>query len=254
MIGFDIEHQPYHGPVPENCELVLQDVCTLHGSQFRNAACIVASPPCQKYSWMAQPWSAAKREAAWQRWERQAPIWRGQFTLNDLFDACFRIQREASEASGHQIPLIVENVIGAQPWVGRAVWHYGSYYLWGDVPILMPHTPYGRKVPGNDTFKKTGEPGGKLTDQRYPSTKITCYANQRDGFSHTRHLTNQRESDAIKVSGAWFGSYAEQKAAGTISPGRLHGSRSDARRAASAEIAMIPFELSSHIARVYKPR
>jgi hypothetical protein len=22
--------------------------------------------------------------------------------------------------------------------VGRAAWHYGSFYLWGDVPALMP--------------------------------------------------------------------------------------------------------------------
>jgi len=36
-IGFDIEHLPHHGPVPENAELVLQDVTTLHGSQFKDA-------------------------------------------------------------------------------------------------------------------------------------------------------------------------------------------------------------------------
>jgi hypothetical protein len=57
-----------------------------------------------------------------------------------LFDACFHIQREACEAAGHHIPMVVENVKGAQPWVGRAAWHYGSYYLWGDVPALMPFT------------------------------------------------------------------------------------------------------------------
>lgn len=56
-----------------------------------------------------------------------------------LFAECFRIQREASEAAGRHIPLIVENVRGAQRWVGRARWNFGSYYLWGDVPALMPH-------------------------------------------------------------------------------------------------------------------
>jgi hypothetical protein len=35
VIGFDIERRPYPG------QLVLQDVLTLHGSQFRNAAEIV---------------------------------------------------------------------------------------------------------------------------------------------------------------------------------------------------------------------
>jgi hypothetical protein len=57
---------------------------------------------------------------------------------NTLFEACFRIQREACEAAGRHIPLIVENVRGAQKWVGRARWNWGSFYLWGDVPALMP--------------------------------------------------------------------------------------------------------------------
>src|SRR6188508_2094368 len=32
-------------------QLVIQDVLTLHGSQFKDAALIVASPPCQEYSY-----------------------------------------------------------------------------------------------------------------------------------------------------------------------------------------------------------
>ena len=95
---------------------------------------------------MAMPWSRAKREISWQLWAQESPF--GNFHLNDLFDACFRIQREASEAAGWQIPLVVENVKGAQPWVGKAAWHYGSFYLWGDVPALMPITFKGAKVPG----------------------------------------------------------------------------------------------------------
>src|SRR5579863_7569145 len=106
-------------------QLVLQDVTTLHGSQFKNAAVIVASPPCQAYSYRAMPWKRAKALPP---------------PDNTLFDACFRIQREASEAAGRYIPLIVENVRGAQKWVGKAAWHFGSYFLWGDVPALMPIT------------------------------------------------------------------------------------------------------------------
>lgn len=37
-----------------------------------------------------------------------------------IIPQCFRIQREASLAAGKPIPLVVENVKGAQPWVGRA--------------------------------------------------------------------------------------------------------------------------------------
>jgi site-specific DNA-cytosine methylase len=97
-IGFDIEHLPHHGSVPPGAELVLQDVLTLHGSQFRDAALILASPPCQAYSYRAMPWKRAKALPP---------------PSNELFDACFRIQREASESAGRYIPLVVENVKGA---------------------------------------------------------------------------------------------------------------------------------------------
>lgn len=48
VVGFDIERHVY-GDQKYPAQLVLQDVLTLHGSQFKNAAVIVASPPCQAY-------------------------------------------------------------------------------------------------------------------------------------------------------------------------------------------------------------
>lgn len=106
--------------------------------------------------------------------------------------------------------------------------------------------------------------------------KTVGHANIRDGFDHTRHLTNQRESEGVKqrgsgpawfdkalderrkaafvkVSGDWFGPCGEMKAAGTISPTRTTGNRTTARKAASAQIAKIPFELARWIGHVYKP-
>jgi hypothetical protein len=134
VIGFDIERHVY-GEHRYPAQLVVQDVLTLHGSQFRNAALIVASPPCQEYSYMAMPWTRAKAKAAAIRADKTgAELER----LNRLFNACFRIQIEASTAAGQHIPLVVENVKGAQPWVGRARWSFGSFYLWGDVPALNP--------------------------------------------------------------------------------------------------------------------
>src|SRR6267378_2908324 len=130
VVGFDIERHQY-GEAKYPGQLVLQDVLTLHGSQFKDAALIVASPPCQAYSYRAMPWSRAK---ALPRPD------------NSLFEACFRIQREAVGAAGHFIPLVVENVRGAQKWVGRARWNFGSFYLWGDVPALMPMTRKAVKV------------------------------------------------------------------------------------------------------------
>jgi hypothetical protein len=62
------------------------------------------------------------------------------------------------------------------------------------------------------------------------------------------------EAAGIKVSGDWFGSYAEQKAQGTISPGRLHGKGSPKRAMASAMIAKIPLPLSRYIAATFRPQ
>lgn len=141
VIGFDIERHAY-GDHQYPAQLVVQDVLTLDGVQFRDAGLIVASPPCQEYSYMAMPWKRAKQIERALKGEDEFPDgYKGSRTvdeLNSLFDACFRIQREASEAKGEHVPLVVENVCGAQKWVGPARWRHGSYYLWGDVPALMP--------------------------------------------------------------------------------------------------------------------
>ena len=94
--GGDLQH--VYGEHRYPAQLVLQDVRTLHGRQFGNAALIVASPPCQDYSYRAMPWKRAKALPP---------------PSNELFDACFRIQREATAAAGFRIPLVVENVKGA---------------------------------------------------------------------------------------------------------------------------------------------
>ena len=85
---------------------------TLHGAQFKDAALIVASPPCQEFSYMAMPWTRAKAKAAAIRADTSGKM---LTDLTALFDACFRIQAQASVAAGHRVPLIVENVRGAQP-------------------------------------------------------------------------------------------------------------------------------------------
>lgn len=59
VVGVDIEHHVY-GVHRYPGQLVVQDVTTLHGSQFKDAALIVASPPCQEYSYMAMPWKLAR--------------------------------------------------------------------------------------------------------------------------------------------------------------------------------------------------
>ena len=163
VVGFDIEQHVY-GDHRYPAQLVIQDALTLHGSQFKDADLIVASPPCTEYSYMAMPWSRAKQiKRALEGKDEFPEGYKGSRTvdeLNALFDACFRIQREACEAAGRHIPMVVENVRGAQTWVGRAAWNYGSFYLWGDVPALMPSNTRGKKIPsfnGRRTDPGNGE-------------------------------------------------------------------------------------------------
>lgn len=229
VIGFDIERHVY-GEHRYPAQLVIQDVLTLHGSQFKNVDLIVASPPCQEYSYMAMPWSKAKVLAADYRSGR-----RDVKQLTALFDACFRIQREACEASGRHIPLIVENVRGAIPWVGRSRWNFGSFHLWGDVPALMPPAVTTRVRVAPSTHRGHGS--------------ILSNIIVGDGIKGAHgtsgsHWTNPAER-GIKCGGDWFNDSEP-------SISRMTSSKSPARKAASAMIAKIPLPLSRHIAAVYK--
>ena len=136
------------------------------------------------------PWTRAKKLAA----DVRADPMRLEKELA-LFNACFRIQEEACAAAGRHIPLIIENVRGAIPWVGRSRWNWGPFHFWGeDIPALMP--TFDRKGKGFKGFKK---------DWR------NCEAS------------------------------------------RSHSSKSAFRKQWSAEIAKIPPEIGTWIARCFKP-
>jgi hypothetical protein len=265
VIGFDIEQHVY-GEHRYPGKLVIQDVLTLHGSQFKDAALIVASPPCQEYSYMAMPWSLAKAKAAAIRAdETGAELER----LNRLFNACFRIQREASDAAGRHVPMVLENVRGAQPWVGRARWAFGSYFLWGDVPALMPIQRYHQrlKVKAGEQWNinRSDFTGTRGWDE---GSKTPGAPHVRQGEPHTRHLTNPAEHGR-KHGGDWFSDpTSPSRQGGQIKPGRKGAgagaawfdgnlcqlpSASPRRKEASALIAKIPLPLSTHIARTFKP-
>lgn len=306
VIGFDIERHDYGtGGYPG--QLVIQDVLTLHGAQFKDAAVIVASPPCQAYSYRAMPWKRAKALPP---------------PSNELFDACFRIQREAIQATGtrcaecggsgvcqrrvaysdvidevctacdgfgfvgcRQIPLVVESVRGAQKWVGSAGWSFGSYYLWGDIPALMPipraalkwgdcngkrfderpknnvaaHRE-GTKVKGvrfdgsgryfqSESVKVCSTDGGRRTDPgkgaRFTSRDCGIEGLKVPGIKLSEVGFNVAAARAIDQANkpAGFRQTADMK--------RQHIGYS--RKAASAQIAKIPFRLAQYIARCYKP-
>lgn len=295
--GYDIEAHQY-GDERYPAELVLKDVLTLDGAALADAALIVASPPCQEYSYMAMPWGRAKQFARALRGEDVFPDGhKGSRTideLNALFLACFRIQREASAAAGRPIPMVVENVKGAQPWVGRARWSFGSYFLWGDVPALMPIQRYharqkvkegeqwnvnranftgtlgwdeGLKNPGFRFGGSDGSPSASFQTEsvnrhvdgvKNPgrslapgsakfNDRIANYPPEaaRDMKPPAR-VADREPDDGRKSVGSgakWF----DQNIASLPS----HSKR---RKAASAKIAKIPLVLSTHIARVYRPK
>jgi hypothetical protein len=236
VVGFD-NHQHVYGEHRYPAQLVIQDVLTLHGRQFKDAALIVASPPCQGYSYRAMPWKRAKALPP---------------PDNSLFEACFRIQREAIKAAGHHIPLVVENVRGAQPWVGRSRWNYGSFYLWGDVPALMPMVRKHAKVGGLDWSKygqpdyKTSGAAGCFRDSAIKNTGGSWFNiahNKGSGVGRNPDGRND-PGDHIKMGGDWFG---PKDFIARCSSG------SRRRRFASAMIAKIPLPLARHIARSWRP-
>jgi hypothetical protein len=243
VVGFDIEQHVY-GEHRYPAQLVVQDVLTLHGSQFKTAALIVASPPCQKYSYMAMPWSKAKAEAAAIRADTSGKM---LAELNRLFDACFRIQKEASLAAGRHVPLVVENVRGAIPWVGRSRWNFGSFHLWGDVPALMPMAMGGRK--GTKPVPNRGWTQGcaiTLGLENYNGAKVPGVRFDGSGKSfQSASVLHHSDDSGTKIGGDWFSD--------PNSTCRRHGSKSNARKMASAMIAKIPLPLSRHIAATYLP-
>ncbi len=242
VTGYDIEEHAY-GDMRYQGNLVLQDVATIRGADLKDAALIVASPPCQEYSYMAMPWKLAKAKAAAIRADET-----GQklAALNRLFNECFRIQKEASFAAGRHIPMVVENVRGAQPWVGRARWNYGSFYLWGDVPAIMPMT-LGRKVPG---FRFDG------SGKSFQTASVDHTKNNGGSWFNVAHNTTsgKGKNPVQELTGIKGGEGYERDhpaAFGWKKPNT--SSHSTARKRASAMIAMIPLALSRHIAATYRP-
>lgn len=246
-IGFDIEKHDYgFGCYPG--ELVLRDIRSITGDelvrQYGAPVCIVASPPCQEFSYMAMPWSKAK-----EKMRKIVADPKEQIRLTELFNQCFRIQREVSEAAGRYVPMVVENVKGAQKWVGRSRWNFGSFHLWGDVPALMPierkfksqglnwsdQTKRGQdftRVAGRQAMEGIKLPGNN-SDRRWSNMDI-----KRLGDAGLK----KRDEDGYDYPNRSFG----WKAPAT-------SSRSNRRKQASAEIAKIPPMLAWWMAKCFKP-
>jgi len=271
-IAFDIERPSCS--IPEGCDYVLQDVLTLDGAQFRNATIIVGSSPCQEFSYRAMPWKRAKA---------LPPPYLGI----ELFEAQFRIQREASKAAGRHIPLVVENVCGAQKWVGRAKAHFGSYYLWGDIGsvggvIVPPQVAFGKLLRARRQLKRPDRnfhafenglgsspsfngadhesrgrkgPGGDwFKDGRQGQDACAEGIKQRgSGAEWFDDVLNERRKAAtagLKSSGPWMGVPYVERGDGPWK----RSSRGNSRKEASAIIAEIPFDLAYWTAQCFLPQ
>lgn len=247
VVGFDLEHEPHHGPVPPGADLVLQDVRTIDGARFKDAALIVSSSPCQEFSYRAMPWKRAKA---------LGPPLLGL----ELFAQAFRIQREAIAAAGHFIPMVQENVRGANPWVreefGRSRWSYGSYHLWGDVPALMPiPLRIHNKIESPHLFLRDPKRAGGKYAPNY--TKDDATKNSGGSWYNVAHNTTsgtgQNLDGRLDISEGRKGYASGTGNLGKSTVSRTTSSKSSARKAASARIARIPLALSRHIARTYFP-
>ena len=276
-IGFDIEAHDYgKGGYPG--ELVLRDIRSINGAELVQTygvpAVIVASPPCQEFSYMAMPWSKAK-----EKMRKILASTEEQKRLTDLFNQCFRIQREVSVAAGHYVPMVVENVRGAQRWVGKAQYNFGSFYLWGDVPALLPipgkvrkvegfrfdgsgksfQTAAVRKCEGNKTVGMNWsdpEYGGKNVHNIPGRSKGVSFTDVA-GFAHGVKVSSENGRRTDPGKGARFTS-RDCGSEGTKqfkdfhdSPVAALGSKSKARKQASAEIAKIPPALATWIAKCF---
>lgn len=113
VIGYDILPNPsFRG------EFRRMPVQYILPSELVGAVVICASPPCTEFSRHDQPWTR----------KRNPPP-----PDMSLVRAAFRL----GELSG--VPLVLENVRGAQKFIGPAQARFESCYLWGDgVPALLP--------------------------------------------------------------------------------------------------------------------
>jgi hypothetical protein len=169
--------------------------------------------------------------------------------------------------------LILENVKGAQPWVGRSAWNFGSFHLWGDVPALMPivtrltgdFMKCAKESWNPERPSFTKDKAWKISDQnwsrfaktgevsphwRMEATKVPSESGRRTNVGNGARFTSRDCGvEGIKQRGSgreWF--------AGEGKISRVTSSNSLARARASAEVAKIPYSLAVHIARCFKPK
>jgi hypothetical protein len=195
-IGFDIKNWGYPG------DLVVSDVRNLDGRRFRGRAqLIVASPPCQEFSYRSFPFKKCRYLR-----DNVPPD-------TSIWEACVRIAQEA------ELPLVLENVRGAERYMGQAAARFGSYYLWGDVPALLPDG-----APRKGFYAPNGSNQARALHRSSAGARM---AQRRDAAASGRDFAPEKDRwrDAGDKSIPWM----------------------ERRRLWSAQVAKVPLELGFHI-------
>jgi hypothetical protein len=234
VIGVDVEAwEGYPGWfLQEDVRKITQDdiVKFQYGSgTIRPISLVVASPPCQEFSYRSFPFKRCRELA------KNVP------PDKTIWEACVRIAKEL------KAPLILENVRGAQPYMGKADSHYGSFYLWGNVPALLPsgrpfkgfHRANVNTTPFSGPGFKGGTDGKQWRGNMGPIPSFKGVSDRRDNF-HAQGERGNRLKNGTRMSGR-----------GAAQVGH-HGS--SARKQWSAQAAMIPYELAHWIGVCFKPK
>jgi hypothetical protein len=169
VVGIDLVEPP---EVPDGCRLIKMNVLNIADwAHIAWKLCepvdfICASSPCENFSLHRMK----------------------MFHPNPPYPALgvelFNHTRKLCEASG--LPYVMENVKAAQDFVGRAVNHAGSFYLWGNaVPPLLPKgltkgmkmdRKWCKQIGGHGTAQRNAQTAGFATIPPELSSCVADYA------------------------------------------------------------------------------
>lgn len=114
VIGVDIDER-FAADYPGH--FICADLLTWTPPFGNDVKLIVASPPCEEFSRWSMPWTRAKNP----------PV-----PSKKLWNRCLEL------AAQFGCPIIIENVRGAQQFMGRSLLNVGPFHLWGGVPAILP--------------------------------------------------------------------------------------------------------------------
>src|SRR5882757_2461851 len=125
--------------VPQGCTMVEGDILEITADYIQNFNFVVASTPCEQFSTMLN--------------------FRPPVPFPALGIKLFNHARSICEAAG--IPYVMENVAGAQRYVGKSDNHAGSFHLWGTaVPTgKLPNCRKGMTELAMGLREHKGKPG-----------------------------------------------------------------------------------------------